>query len=191
MSAQPQPRLFPEEYLAIERAAEFKSEYYDGHMCARAGGSLLHSLIAANLTGELRQRLKQKSCRVFTADLRLRVSAQRLYTYPDVTVVCGEPKPADDQKGTLVNPAMIVEVLSPSTEAHDRGFKFAQYKDIESLQEYALVSQSEAYVEIYRRQSDGTWLYSYATGLDSIARFTGLGCDIPLSEIYYQVSFES
>src|SRR5437868_4928738 len=134
MCAQPIPGLTPEQYLEIERSAEFKSEYYGGTMYARAGGTYVHNLIIARTIFLLSQKLEGGQC--VTSDLRLRVSMEGLYTYPDVTVVCGPPKFADDQIDTLLNPSLIVEVLSKSTEAHDRGFKFAQYRRLQTLQEY-------------------------------------------------------
>jgi Uma2 family endonuclease len=191
MSAQPRPRLTPEEYLKIERAAEFKSEYYDGHMYAMSGGSYAHGLIIANIVAKLWQGLAGKGCSVTASDVRLRVSALGLYTYPDIAVVCGTPAFADDQADTLLNPALLIEVLSPSTEAHDRGFKFAQYRRLESLREYALVSQIEPRVEIFRRQASGEWLLSESTGLDGTCRLDSVGCGVALAEIYQQVSFSA
>jgi Uma2 family endonuclease len=191
MSAQPQAHLTPEQYLAIERAAETRSEYYDGRMYAMSGGSYNHVRIIGNLAFELRNALKQRACEVVTSDLRLRVSPSGLYTYPDVTVVCGEPKFADDQRDTLLNPAFIAEVLSPSTEAYDRGFKSAQYRKLESLQEYALISQAEPRVEVFRRQPGGGWLLSESAGLDATCRIDCLECRIALAEIYGKVTFET
>jgi Uma2 family endonuclease len=189
MSAQPHPSLTPEQYLTIERAAQFKSEFYDGRMYAMSGGSYPHGQIILNLGSELRQALRSKGCSVTASDVRLRVSPRGFYTYPDIAVVCGPRKFADDQADTLLNPTLLLEVLSPSTEAHDRGFKFAQYRQLESLQEYALVSQSEPRVEIFRRQAPGEWLLSEASGLDATCRFDSVGCQVALAEIYYQVSF--
>jgi Uma2 family endonuclease len=189
MSAQPHPSLTPEEYLTIERAAEFKSEFYDGRMYAISGGSYPHGQIILNLGSELRQALRSKGCSVTASDVRLRVSPRGFYTYPDIAVVCGPPKFADDQADTLLNPTLLVEVLSPSAEAHDRGFKFAQYRQLESLQECVLVSRTEPRVEIFRRQAPGEWLLSEASGLDAPCRFDSLGCQVALAEIYYQVSF--
>jgi Uma2 family endonuclease len=191
VSAQSEPRLSPEEYLALDRAAEFKSEYYDGHMYAMSGASRMHVRITTNLSGDLHQALKHGPCEVYTIDLRLRVNPNRLYTYPDITVVCGDTELADDHKDTLLNPTLLVEVLSPSTEARDRGFKFAHYRHIESLQEYVLVWQSEPRVEIYRRRPTGDWLLSEVSGLESICRLDSVGCEISLSEIYYRVSFDA
>ena len=178
-----------EEYLSIERAAEFKSEFYGGRMYAMSGGSSAHALIIPNLAAELRSALKQKTCTVYVTELRLRIVPRGSYTYPDVTVVGGPSAFADNQKDTLLNPTLIVEVFSPSTEAHDRGLKFAQYRQIHSLQEYGLVSQSEPRVEIFRRQPSGEWLLAEVTGLEGRARFNCVDCEIPLSEIYHQVTF--
>lgn len=189
MSAQAQPRLTPEEYLEAERSAEIRHEYYNGHIYAMSGGSYQHFQIIGNITAELHARLKQRPCAVGSSDLRLRVSPDGLYTYPDVIVICGDPRFADDRRDTLMNPALIVEVLSPSTEAYDRGFKSAQYRTVESLEEYALVSQAEPRVEVFRRQPGGHWLLSEAVGLDAVCHFDCLDCAIPLSEIYAKVSF--
>jgi Uma2 family endonuclease len=191
MSAQPQARLTPERYLEIERAAEFRSEYYNGRMYAMSGGSYNHVRIIGNLTGELHAALKAGRCAVNPSDLRVRVSPGGLYTYPDVTVVCGDPKFADDQKDTLLNPVFIAEVLSPSTEAYDRGFKSAQYRKLESLQEYALISQAEPRVEVFRRQPGGDWLLSESAGLDAACRIDCLDSRIALAEIYSKVTFEA
>jgi Uma2 family endonuclease len=191
MSAQPHPRLTEEEYLKIERAAEFKSEYYDGRMYAMSGGSYAHGQIVPNLGAELRQGLKSRDYSVTTSVVRLRVSPRGFYTYPDIAVVCGSPQFADDQADTLLNPTLLVEVLSPSTEAHDRGFKFAQYRQLDSLQEYALVSQTEPRVEIFRRQGAKEWVLSEACGLDATCRFESVDCQVALAEIYYQVSFSA
>ena len=189
MSAQSQPRLTPEQYLEAERAAEFRNEYYNGHIYAMSGGSYAHFQIIGNLTGELHGALKKRPCSVGSSDLRLRVSLAGLYTYPDVIVICGEPKFADDQKDTLLNPTLIAEVLSPSTEAYDRGFKSAQYRTLASVQEYVLVSQAEPRIEVFHRQTDGHWLLSEAIGLEAVCRFESLDCSIPLAEVYDKVTF--
>jgi Uma2 family endonuclease len=190
MSAQSQPRLTPEQYLELERAAEFRSEYYNGRMYAMAGGSLQQSIIIGHLTRHMGNALAGQPYIVVPNDLRVRVSPGGLYTYPDVIVVCGSPKLLDGRKDTLLNPAVLIEVLSPSTEAYDRGFKSAQYRTLESLQEYALVSQTEPRVEVFRRQPSGDWLLSESIGLEATCRFDSVGCQIPLAEIYDKVSFE-
>jgi Uma2 family endonuclease len=189
MSAQPQPRLTPEQYLELERASEFRSEYYAGHMYAMSGGSYPHALIIGNMVFALKTAIGKRRCSVTPSDLRLRVSQNGLYTYPDLVVVCGEPKFADDQKDTLLNPALIVEVLSRSAEAYDRGFKAAQYRTIASLQEYVLVSQTEPRVETFRRQLGGAWLMSESFGLETGCRLDSLDCQIALADIYGQVTF--
>lgn len=189
MSAQAQPRLTPAQYLEAERSAEFRHEYYDGQIYAMSGGSFHHFQIIANITAELHARLKKRPCAVGSSDLRLRVSPEGLYTYPDVIVICGEPRFADDRRDTLLNPTLIVEVLSPSTEAYDRGFKSAQYRTVESLEEYALVSQAEPRVEVFRRQPGGHWLLSEAIGIEAVCHFESLDCAVPLSEIYAKVTF--
>ncbi len=194
MSAQSQPSvstngLTPEQYLEIERAAEFRSEFYNGQMYAMSGGSYAHFQIIGNLGGELHAALKGRPCSVGPSELRVRVSPSRFYTYPDVIVICGEPKFADDHKDTLLNPTLIVEVLSPSTEAYDRGFKSAQYRTLESLEEYVLVSQTEPRVEAFHRQSTGHWLLSEAIGLDAVCRFESLDCGVRLADVYDRVNF--
>src|SRR5262249_15919391 len=152
MSAHAQAHLTPEEYLEIERAAEFRSEYYNGCMYAMSGASLSHVLITGSLNAELRAAVKKGPCLVGSRDLRLRVSPSGLYAYPDGGVIWGQAKCAEDLKDTVLNPTFLAEVLSPSTEAYDRGFKSTQYRKIESLQEYALVSQTEPRLEVFRRQ---------------------------------------
>ena len=189
MSAHPQPRLTPEQYLAIERAAEFRSEYYDGRMYAMAGGSRRHGIIIVNLASELRNALKKSPCEVTASDSRVCMSPDGLYTYPDIVVVCGPPQLLDGHKDTLLNPKVIVEVLSPSTEAYNRGFKSQQYRTLVSLQEYALVSQTESRVEVFRRQPGGSWLLSEFIGLNAVCHFDSLDCGIPLAEVYDKVSF--
>jgi len=191
MSAHPQPRLTPEEYLELDRASDVRNEYYNGHMYAMSGGSLPHAIIIPNLAFAIRTALGKSSCVVMSSDLRVRVSPDGLYAYPDLSVVCSEPKLLDGRKDTLLNPTLLIEVLSPSTEAYDRGFKSAQYRTLETLQEYALVSQSEPRVEVFRRQSSGDWLLSEAVGVESVCSFDSLDARVKLSEIYANVTFEA
>ena len=183
--AVPLPKLTPDEYLAIEREAEYKSEYFNGEIFAMAGGTGDHSNLAADLIVCIGRRLAGRRCRVYTSDLKVRSGPNDLYTYPDVTVVCGKPVYSDTHKDVLTNPRVIFEVLSDSTEARDRGFKFRQYKQIDSLEEYVLVSQTEPFVERYSRSEGGEWTgYGEAKGPDAILVLTSLGIEIPLSEIY-------
>jgi Uma2 family endonuclease len=190
MSAQPQPHLTPEHYLAIERESEFRNEYYKGRMYAMPGGPVPHATIIGNLNAELRDALKKTPCLVFASDLRVLVAPEGLYTYPDIAVVCGEPRLLEGREDTLLNPALIVEVLSHSTEGYDRGFKFAQYRRVESLEEYALVWQTEPRVEVFRRQPGGHWLLSEFVGLEAAAHFDSVSASVPLAEIYEKVTFE-
>ncbi len=144
MSVQLKPFLSPQEYLAMERQAETKSEYYAGEVFAMAGASRKHNLIVPNLAYLLVGQLKSRSCEVYNSDMRVKVSATGLYTYPDLAVVCGKPRFDDDQEDTLLNPTVIVEVLSKSTEAYDRGEKFAMYRALESMTDYLLIAQDIA-----------------------------------------------
>ena len=188
MSANPLPYLSPDEYLAIEREAEFKSEYYGSRMHAMSGGTEPHSLLASNLIFELHSEIGKRDCFVYTSDLRVCTPAG-LYTYPDISVVCGEPVLKDNRKDILTNPTLIVEILSKSTEAHDRGFKFAQYRSIESLQECVLVSQTEPRVECFRRGAAGVWALHETLGLDAVVHLESVGCGIAMAGIYERVQF--
>ncbi|HXP83509.1 MAG TPA: Uma2 family endonuclease [Bryobacteraceae bacterium] len=195
MSAHQQTRLTPQEYLELERASEFKHEYFNGYMYplggyAMAGGSSNQAIICSNLIRELGTSLKKRPCIVTGSDLRVGVTADGPYTYPDVTVVCGEPKYADSRRDTLLNPVLIIEVLSPSTEARDRGIKATQYRTMTSLQEYALVWQGEARIELFRRQPGGPWLLSETVGLEGVCRFESVDCSVALSDVYDKVTFD-
>lgn len=190
MAAQPQPRLTAAEYLERERAAEFRHEYYNGQMYAMSGGSLPHALIIANFAGELRAGLKKTPCRVMNSDLRVSVSPNGLYTYPDIVVVCASPQYFEGQPDTLTNPVLLVEVLSPSTELMDRGLKALQYRSIASLQEYALVSQTDPRVEIFRR-GKSEWTLLDVAGLESQVELASVNCRVPMAEIYDKVDFEA
>lgn len=156
MSAAPKSTLTPQEYLARERKAEFRSEYFRGEAFPRVRASYFHTLIKDNIASEAGNQLEGGPCRVLTSDLRVKVEEGVLYTYPDLVVVCDEPKFEDDQFDTLLNPRVIVEVLSESTEKYDRGAKFRQYRTISSFTEYVLVSQDQALAERYVRQQDDT-----------------------------------
>ncbi len=188
MSTQRAAFLTPAEYLEIERRAERKSEYYQGEMFAMAGASPNHVLIVANLVGELRQQLKGKPCRAYSTDLRLRVSPTGLYTYPDVLVVCGDLHFADDQKDTMMNPALVVEVLSDSTQDYDRGQEFEHYRTIPSLIEYLTVAQDRPHIEQWTRQ-ENRWVLSEYADLSQTIQLTSVGAALPLSEVYDKVDF--
>ena len=184
---QPKTYLTPEQYLEIERKAEFKSEYYQGEMFPMAGAKWAHNLLVGNLVRELGQQLRSRPCAVCPSDMRVRVNTSGLYTYPDVVVVCGKPEFPDDQLDTLLNPNLLVEVLSPSTEAYDRGRKFELYRTIESLGEYLLVSSDRVQVDLYTRQPDGRWLLTSASGVEASLDLQSVGCRIGLSDLYEKV----
>jgi Uma2 family endonuclease len=175
------PFLTPEQYLEIERRAEFKSEYWKGQMYAMAGGTGRHSEAGMRLGASMIARLGGKRCGVFNSDLRIRDSAGEFYTYPDLSLVCGKPEFGPGH--TLLNPTVLAEVLSPSTEAHDRGFKFERYQHLKSLREYVLVSQTTPRVETYLRQADGSWRYQAFDGLNAEAALESIGIAVPLAEI--------
>ena len=178
--------LTPEQYLEIERKAEFKSEYYQGEMFLMSGAREPHNLIVWNLAAELHRQLRAKPCRAYMNDMRVRVSATGLYTYPDVAAVCGEPQFLDETRDTLLNPSVIVEVLSPSTEAYDRGRKFEYYCSVESISEYLLVSSERVRAELFTRQPDGRWLMTAARMEDTLD-LESVGAHLALAELYENV----
>ena len=181
------------EYLAFERSAHERHEYRNGEILAMAGGSYRHSLILANLIRELGNALKGKPCRALESNLRVRIPRTPLYTYPDASVVCGEPQfdPNDEAMETVTNPRVLLEVISPTTEGYDRGEKFTRYRQIESLEEYVLISQDVPRVEVFFRQANGTWLFSAFSGPEARVKLAGLGIEIPLKEIYAGVEAET
>jgi Uma2 family endonuclease len=189
MSVQTKMRISAEEYLEIERRAETKSEYLDGEVFAMTGVSRRHSLITTNLVRLLSQRLIDGPCEVYSSDLRIHIPGTGLYTYPDLAVACGEPAFEDQEIDTLLNPTLIIEILSPTTEAYDRGKKFEHYDTIESLAEYVLVSQDTPRVEQYVRQDGGHWLFTATSGLDGKVVHPSIGCELVLAEVYHKVRF--
>ena len=184
-------KLTPAEYLARERAATYRSEYFDGEMLAMAGGSPRHSLISASVIRELGNGLKRRPCAVYESNLRILVSVTGLYTYPDASVICGPLEYEDKHCDTVVNPTLIVEVLSDSTEAYDRGRKFCHYRRIATLREYLLVSQEEPTIEQFLRNDDGTWTLKVAAGVDATLGLPSLGIQLSLREIYDKVDFST
>lgn len=187
MSTQPKTFLTPEQYLEIERRAEYKSEYYKGEMFAMAGAKQAHNLLVGNLVAGLHRQLRSRPCQVYPSDMRVRVTATGLYTYPDVIAVCVEPRFLDDQKDTLLNPGLLIEVLSPSTEAYDRGRKFEQYKSIEALREYLLVASDRVHADLYTRQADGRWLLTSADSLEDSLTLESVGVRLTLADLYEKV----
>lgn len=188
MSALPKQTYTPEEYLALERKASTRSEYINGQIYAMAGASREHNLIALNFASEIRAQLRKKPCETYMADMRVRVEATNLYTYPDIVAVCGTPILADDIFDTLLNPNIIIEILSYSTESYDRGSKFHHYRHLPSLQEYILVRQDQPAIEYYALKEDG-WTLIDIYGLDKMVILTSIGCEISLQDIYDKVEF--
>ncbi len=189
MSSVPKTTLTPQEYLARERKAEFRSEFYHGEMFAMAGASWEHTLIKDNVAHNARNQLDDGPCRALTSDLRVKVDATGLYTYPDVIIVCEEPQFEDKMFDTLLNPRVLMEVLSDSTEKYDRGAKSGHFRQIPSLQEYVLIAQDQPLVERYVRQQDGGWLLTEFRGLEQTFAFTSIPVNIKLADIYRGVEF--
>lgn len=188
MSSQPKTLLTTEEYLAAEREAEYKSEYYKGEVFAFAGASLRHNRITANVLANIHGQLRRGPCSAFPSDMRITIPQTPHYAYADAVIVCGQPQLDDDSRDNLLNPTVIIEVLSPSTERFDRGKKFESYQRIASLLEYVLVSQDIPRVEQFLRQQDGRWLYSDTSGNGTI-KLTSIDCELSLSDIYEKVEF--
>ncbi|MBO0356504.1 Uma2 family endonuclease [Hymenobacter sp. BT186] len=191
MSARPGIYVTAEEYLAAEREAEFKSEYYDGEVFAMSGASRAHNLLVSNLITGLGNRLGD-TCNVFPSDMRVHIPANGLYTFPDVSVVCGEEQYLDDAHlDTLLNPVVLLEVISISTGKNDRGSKFMFYKSIASLQHYVLVDSQRVVVGMHSRTSDGAWLYQEVEGLATTLLLPALNVALPLAELYRKVALPS
>ncbi|MBI3654382.1 MAG: Uma2 family endonuclease [Acidobacteria bacterium] len=189
MASNPKQHFTPEEYLELERQADFKSEYLDGQIYAMAGASPAHSAITFNLYGEVNPQLRSTSCRGFSNDTKVRSSYSGLYSYPDLSVVCGEPIFLDDKGEVLLNPKVIFEILSPSTEAFDRGAKFLRYQILESFTDYVLIAQDEPRVEHFIRQEDGSWRYVVVKGLENTLHIAAINCTIALAGLYNKIKF--
>ena len=180
--------ITPQEYLEQERKAEYKSEYVNGRIYAMSGGSRQHSVIAVHIGTALDTQFEGRTCDIYNSDVRVKVNETGMYTYPDVSAVCGESVFEDAAVDTLINPILIVEVLSPSTEAYDRGDKFEHYRYISTLQEYVLVTQNRTRVEKYTRQGE-LWVLTTYRGLDAVLALESVDCRIPLRKIYGKVAF--
>ena len=189
MSTPPRARLTAEEYLELDEIADVKSEFYQGEMFAMAGSTYEHNLIGNNTGGHLRDALRGRPCGVSNSDMRIHTPRTGLYTYADVVVVCGEPLFLERNRTTLVNPTVLVEVLSPSTEAYDRGRKFEHYESIESLREYVLIASDRVSVMVHRRRSESEWLTITATLIDGAIELESAGCRLSLREVYDKVEF--
>jgi len=185
MSSDPKTLLTEEEYLAMERRAEFRSEFHRGEMFSMAGASRRHNRIVTNLVTALDNQLRERPCNVYSNDMRVKIPNTELFTYPDLVVTCGEETFADDEQDTLLNPLIIFEVLSGSTEAYDRGKKFEHYQSSGSLATYVLVAQDARRVEQYVRQEDGrAWIYTETHGADAMVEIETILCDLKLEDVY-------
>src|SRR5436853_4833370 len=187
MASHPKNLLAPGDYLAFDRQCEYKNEYFAGEVFAMTGASREHNLIVANIVRTLGNQLLERDCNVYPSDLRVKIQQIEKYTYPDVIVTCGEEQFEDEHRDTLLNPVVIIEVLSESTEAYDRGKKFEGYQYIDSLVEYVLVAQDQHRIERYVRQQDKTWTYSEFHALSDVIQLASIGCELALKDIYAKV----
>jgi Uma2 family endonuclease len=188
MSQQVTPYISPTEYLRLERQAEYKSEYLNGEIFAMGGANRKHNLITGNIGSELNQQLRRKPAEVYISKMRVKVTATGLYTYPDVVVVCGEPQLEDDYFDTLLNPTVLFEVLSNTTERYDRIAKSGYYRALDSLAEHLLVAQDEILVEHYAKQVDGRWALTKISSMEGTVDLKSIGCSLALGEIYDKVT---
>jgi Uma2 family endonuclease len=189
MSTVPARLLTEAEYLARERKADFRSEFYRGEMFAMAGATREHNLITGNCFGVLWQQLGKRGCEVYQSDMKVRIAATGLFTYPDVVVACGQLQFADDQRDVLLNPTVIIEVLSESTAAYDCGPKASHYRRLESLQEFVLLDQNSPYAEHYVREDARSWRITPVENLEAVIRLASIDCQLALAEAYAKVQF--
>jgi len=178
----------PEEYLALERAAQYKNEYFNGHIYAMSGANRRHNQITFNIAGALGPQLKGRACYAYVSDMRVKVSPTGLYAYPDVVALCGTPEFEDSQLDTLLNPMAIIEILSDSTEGYNRGEKFAHYRRISTLVEYVIISQHKVLIETYVRK-DNLWVLSEVNDINSSIHLASVDCDLLLKDIYDKVEY--
>ena len=191
MSAQPKHKMTVEEYLAFEETSDVKHEYYAGEIFAQAGANERHNIIVGSVLALLYGQLRRQPCNVYPSDMRVEIQDTGLYTYPDISVVCGQALFAETSRSTLINPTVIIEVLSPSTEAYDRGKKFQNYRTIETLQEYVLITQDFKQIEHYVRQPDDLWLLSFAGDESDIVTLPSIDCTLSIADVYEKVIFEA
>lgn len=189
MASQQEPYYTPEQYLELEQASQERHEYLDGRIHAMTGGTPAHALIAGNVIASLHAALRGRPCRVFTSDLKIRVEATGLHTYPDVSAICGDPRLGGAHGELLLNPSVLVEVLSPSTERYDRGEKFVHYRQIPSLREYVLVWQDWMHVERFARDAAAPtrWVLADASGPEGEIDLPSIGCTLRLRDVYERV----
>jgi Uma2 family endonuclease len=187
MPTQPQRKYSPSDYLALERQSHHRSELFDGEIFAMSGATRRHNLIVTNIIREIGRQVADRPCEAYARDMKVQVAATGSFTYPDVVVVCDEPRFHDDHEDVLLNPTFLVEVLSESTEAYDRGAKSEQYRTIDSLREYLLVAQDRCHVEHYIRQPDGQWLLRESGNPEDTVQIKAVVCELPLNEVYAKV----
>ena len=178
-----------EKYLAMERASETKHEYVNGQIVAMAGATRKHNVIGTNISISLGTQLRRRPCELYSNDMRVQVREDGIYSYPDAVIVCGEPRFADKQFDTLLNPTVIIEVVSTSTEGYDRGEKFQQYRALDSLQQYVLVSQSRRLIDCLTRQDNDQWLLTSASHADAVLQLASIDCMLALADVYEKVMF--
>jgi Uma2 family endonuclease len=188
--ALPEKFVTPEAYLKFERSSEIKHEYYGGTVFAMTGASRNHNLIVANVIATLHTQLRKRPCIVYPSDMRVKTRSSVLYTYPDISVVCGESQFEDEFVDTLLNPTVLFEVLSPSTERYDRGKKFQHYRTLPSLQEYVLIAQDSYRIEHFTRQPNDEWLLADAASLDAAIQLPSIQCQLALADVYEKVTFD-
>jgi Uma2 family endonuclease len=179
-----------EEYLEMEAAADYKSEYYNGEIFAMSGGSPNHSTICFNLNRRIGEAIDDQDCHGFESNMKLAIAKTNSYVYPDLMVVCGDIELAENTGDAITNPVLIIEVLSPSTESFDRGLKFAYYRSLPSLKEYVLVSQDEPQIEAYYKQDEKIWIYTVARGLEDKIAFRSIDTELALSEVYRKIVWD-
>lgn len=187
MSAQTQPVLTEADYLAFERTSDHKHEYYAGTIVAQAGASATHNRITMNTINSLYTQLQHRSCTVYSSDMRVKIPEKQSYVYPDISVVCGQEQFADTGQEILINPVVVIEVLSPSTERHDRGKKFEMYRTIPSLQEYLLIAQDARRVDHFVRQADNLW--TFASFAEQELFLPSIECTLTINTIYHNILF--
>lgn len=191
MSSQTKPRYTPQQYLALERGGQQKNEYLKGEIFAMGGASERHNIIVGNVLASLHGQLRGRPCKVYASDMRVKIDATGLYTYPDVVALCDEARFDDEQRDTLLNPDVIIEVLSKSTEGYDRGEKFAHYRRVDTLKEYVLISQERCRVEWYVRQPDNQWLMSEVYQIQESLQLPSINCTLQVTDIYDKIEFET
>ncbi len=190
MSAIPKDRWTAADYLAFERDSDIKHEFWNGQIVAMTGATRRHNLIAGSVYASLYNQTVDRPCEVYVAEMRVHIAATGLYTYPDVAAVCGDVELEDDQLDTLLNPDVIIEVLSPSTEGYDRGRKFQQYRSISTLKEYILITQDRPTIERFMPGASGKWELTEAVGLEAILELPSIKCTLALADVYRKVTFD-